>query len=42
MRTSGPIDQKELKTIFEFVKQEHLSDWLLPLEIYELVCSTRR
>ena len=36
MRTSGTIDQKELKTIFEFVKQEHLSDWLLPLEIYEL------
>ena len=35
-RDAKNSNQKQLKTIFDTLTHEYLSDWLLPLEIYEL------
>ncbi len=40
VRNSNAIDTTKLQQIFEDVKENHATDWLLPLEIYELVANT--
>ena len=37
IRNSKEIDSEELKSIFGILTKNHSNDWLLPLEIYELV-----
>jgi phenylalanine-4-hydroxylase len=36
IRNVSPVQSKALKYIFDTLINEHPSDWLLPLEIYEL------
>ena len=40
MRTSNNIDETKLQAVFEKVKSAYQLDWLLPLEIYELINKT--
>ena len=40
IRTSGKVDFKILNAIFLKLKKHFEFDWLLPLEIYELVYSS--
>ncbi len=40
IRRSGNKDLTRLPSIFEAVRMNHPSDWLLPLEIYELMYTT--
>lgn len=40
MRTSKKINEEVLKTIFKTLKFQYQSDWLLTLEIYELINNT--
>jgi phenylalanine-4-hydroxylase len=39
MRTSGKIDQERCTALLEALKEHHGNDWLLPLELYELIGS---
>ena len=36
IRAISPVQSKALKDIFDTLIKEHPSDWLLPLEIYEV------
>ncbi len=40
IRNSGEIDTTKLKSIFKSLKEDHHNDWLLSLEIYELIYKT--
>jgi len=37
IRNSKEIDSEKLESTFKILKEKHSNDWLLPLEIYELV-----
>lgn len=37
---ASSLEEKKIEQIFEKLKQNHSTDWLLPLEIYELVSKT--
>ncbi|AFL81252.1 phenylalanine-4-hydroxylase [Aequorivita sublithincola DSM 14238] len=39
-RNSKELNSKKLQQIFKTVKENHSADWLLPLEIFELVAKT--
>ncbi len=41
IRNSEEIDATKLQNIFKIAKENHPTDWLLPLEIYELVAQTK-
>lgn len=41
IRNSEEIDATKLQNIFKIAKENHQTDWLLPLEIYELVAQTK-
>ena len=40
IRNSEEIDATKLQQVFKTLKQNHQTDWLLPLEIYELIEQT--
>ena len=40
MRNSNSINSSRLEEIINILKQNYNNDWLLPLEIYELLCKT--
>ena len=40
MRNSNSINNNRLEEIINILKQNYNNDWLLPLEIYELLCKT--
>ena len=40
MRNSNSINSSRLEEIINILKQKYNNDWLLPLEIYELLCKT--
>ena len=42
MRKTGEVDFQKLKAIFEKLKANFPTDWLLPLEIYELVYQSNK
>jgi len=42
IRNSSKIDIQKLKDIFEQIKTSYKNDWLLPLEIYEIVYGTNQ
>src|SRR5690606_36808788 len=41
LRNFEEIDATKFQNIFKILKENHFSDWLLPLEIYELVAQTK-
>lgn len=40
IRNSSEIDATKLQKVFKNLKENHRTDWLLPLEIYELMAKT--